>query len=526
MTPAHSVPDVSAPDVSAPGAAVPDVSAPGVSDLAWVRRTDHVLRSDRSRVVATIFLPGQEMVASGRSRSPGVLDRVLALSDDEVEAELTQLAASFAGRHRRLEDSWDAHFLRMEHRLVGAPPASLSRRRLIGAYFTQEFAVEAAALFNPSMVAHPDQTGLPPDSTRFLMTVRVLGEGHRSSMEMRTGVVAADDTVTFDPLPSVAMRSTASAGRYSRSAFQHQLDELGGDQTNSAFVLGVLGPQFGRDELDAALGDLRDQRLTRGSAVRTVDQFERIAACTYEATFPADSAVQERVLMPQGPNESSGVEDVRMVRFDAADGDAEYLGTYTAYDGRDIAMQLLRTRDFARFSSMPLSGPGARNKGLALFPRKVGGRYLALSRADRESNSVSASDDLLHWEKPVVVQRPERGWELVQLGNCGSPIETEEGWVVLTHGVGAMRTYSIGALLLDLDDPTRVLGRLEHPMLTAIGDERSGYVPNVVYSCGALRHGRTLVLPYGCSDSATRIALVDLDALLDELRPGRVRVTS
>ena len=229
--------------------------------------------------------------------------------------------------------------------------------------------------------------------------------------------------------------------------------------------------------------------------------------------------VRERVLTPQTATESNGVEDVRMVRFTAADGTATYLGTYTAFDGREIAMQLLTTSDFAQLSSRPLSGPGARNKGLALFPRQVGGRYVALSRADRECNAITTSDDLLRWGPPVVVQRPERGWELVQLGNCGPPIETERGWLVLTHGVGAMRTYAIGALLLDLDDPTQVVGRLEHPFLTGTDDERSGYVPNVVYSCGAMLHGRTLVVPYGSSDTATRFALVDLDRLLDALHP-------
>ena len=244
---------------------------------------------------------------------------------------------------------------------------------------------------------------------------------------------------------------------------------------------------------------------------------------TYQVEFPVDSALQERVLMPRAPCESHGMEDVRMVRFVAPDGAVEHLGTYTAFDGRSISIQLLRTTDFRTFSTAPLSGPGARNKGLALFPRQVGGRYVALSRADRENNAVTTSADLLHWVHPVPIQTPKRPWEIVQLGNCGPPIETERGWLVLTHGVGPMRTYSIGALLLDLDDPTRVIGRLKEPLLSPADDERSGYVPNVVYSCGAMRHGRTIVLPYGCSDAMTRIATVDLDLLLDVLRPPRPR---
>ncbi len=483
----------------------------------WVERTDLVLTPDPTRVVATLFLPGQELLASGESRSVVVLGRVLGLSESEVDAELRTLSAAFAHRHRDLDATWDAHFGLMRHRLVGAAQLTAGRRRLIGAYFTQEYAVEAAALFNPSMVPHPDQGGLPAGSTRFVMTVRAVGEGHLSSMELRTGVIDADDAVAFDPAPEVAVPPVTRAGPYSRAAFEHQLDDLGGDRANSDFVLGSLAPTFDRHDLDRALGELRDQRLTRGAAVRTVDRFEWIAGCSYQVEFPETSAIRERVLMPRGPAESRGLEDVRMTRFVGPDGDVEYLGTYTAFDGRDVSVQVLRTRDFARFSATPLSGPGARNKGLALFPRQIGGRYLAMSRADRESNSVSASTDLLHWDEPVVVQRPERLWELVQLGNCGPPIETERGWLVLTHGVGPMRTYGIGALLLDLDDPTTVLGHLAEPLLLPADDERSGYVPNVVYSCGAMLHGRTLVLPYGSSDSATRIALVHLDGLLDEL---------
>lgn len=488
-------------------------------DPGWVRRTDLALRPDPTRVVSTLFLPGQELLASGESRSTAVLSRVLGLADGEVDAELEGLSAAFAHRHRDLHATWEAHFALMRHRLPDAPRLTSGRRRLIGAYFTQEYAVEAAALFNPSMVPHPDQDGLGAGSTRFVMTLRAVGDGHLSSMELRTGVIDAHDGVTLDPAPSVGVLPVAQPAAYSRDAFEHRLDDLDGDHTNVDFVLGTLPPTFGRQELDRALDALRAQRLTRGAALRTIDRLGWVADCTYQVEFPAGSTLAERVLMPRGPSENRGLEDVRMVRFTAPGGDAEYLAVYTAFDGRDVSMQLLRSRDLARFTTTPLSGPGARNKGLALFPRQVGGHYLAMSRADRESNSIAASSDLLRWGEPVVVQRPEHAWELVQLGNCGAPIETERGWVVLTHGVGPMRTYGIGALLLDLEDPTQVLGRLARPLLTPAADERSGYVPNVVYSCGAMRHGRTLVLPYGCSDSTTRIALVDLDALLEELHP-------
>lgn len=489
----------------------------GRPDPAWVHRTDHVLRPDPSRVAYRIFLPGQEAAQPGESRSTVILERVLDLSEDEVERTLGDVRTAYLDRHRDLEGTWERHFDLMEHRLSGSGRPSLHRRLLIGAYFTQEFALEGAALLNPSMVAHPDQSDLPVGSTRFVMTVRAVGEGHISSVEFRTGTIDADGSIQLDAPPAVAVLPTRSDTQYSRASFAHQLADLGGDRTNSDFVLDVLPPTFSRHELDLALQDLRAQRLTRGAAARTLERFEWIADCNYRVAFPADSAVQERTLMPTAPSESHGLEDVRMLRFTEPDGTARYLGTYTAHDGRSISGQLMETSDFRTFDMTQLSGPGSRDKGLALFPRPVGGRYLALSRADRESNGVTVSDDLHHWEKPVQLQTPERPWEVVQLGNCGPPLETEAGWVVLTHGVGPMRQYSIGALLLDLDDPTVVIGRLATPLLTPNGDEREGYVPNVVYSCGSLLHGRSIVLPYGCSDAFTRIAVVELDPLLEAL---------
>jgi predicted GH43/DUF377 family glycosyl hydrolase len=480
-------------------------------------------------VVVRLFLPGQETAATGRSRSSGVIDRVLALSDEEVDAELTTLSAAFAHRHRDLSATWEAHAGLLAHRLTDPAAISGARRRLLGAYFTQEFAIEGAGLLNPSMVPHPDQSDLPPGSTRFVMTLRSIGEGHLSSIELRTGIVDAADVVTLDPGPAVSVLPEPQEAEFSRAAFTHQLHDLADDRpdldavADADFVLAALPATFGNAELTGAVGQLHAQRLTRGSTGRTADRFASIVSSTYRVAFPADSALQERVLMPRAPCESHGMEDVRMVRFVAPDGTVEHLGTYTAYDGRSISIQLLRTTDFRTFATAPLSGPGARNKGLALFPRQVGGRYVALSRADRENNAVTTSADLLHWVHPVPIQTPQRPWEIVQLGNCGPPVETERGWIVLTHGVGAMRTYSIGALLLDLEDPTRVIGRLTEPLLSPADDERSGYVPNVVYSCGAMRHGRTIVLPYGCSDAMTRIATVDLDRLLDAMRPPRER---
>ena len=491
------------------------MTVPG--DVPWLRRTNHVLRADPSRVVCKIFLPGQEAAQQGESRSTVILERLLDHSEEVVDRTLAGVRTGYLGRHRDLEGIWEKHFGLMEHRLVGRQALSPNRRQLIGAYFTQEFALQGAALLNPSMVAHPDQSGLSDGSTRFVMTLRAVGEGHISSVEFRTGVIDADCHITFEAAPTVVVLPVRSDTTYLKASFQKKLADLGGDRTNSDFVLDVLPPTFTRQELRLAIDDLRDQRLTRGAAERTLERLEWIAACNYRVEFPSDSHLQERALMPTAPSESQGLEDVRMLMFTEPDRTTRYVGTYTAYDGQGVATQLMETRDFRTFDMTQLSGPGAQDKGLALFPRRVDGRYMALSRADRESNGITVSEDMRHWEKPIQLQVPELPWEDIQLGNCGPPLETPEGWLVLTHGVGPMRQYSIGALLLDLEDPTLVIGRLNTPLLTPKADEREGYVPNVVYSCGSLLHGRTVVLPYGCSDAFTRIAIIDLDPLLTAL---------
>ena len=427
--------------------------------------------------------------------------------------------ASFGPRSGDLAEALETHFGMVAHRLDNPHLLSLGRRLLIGAYFSKEYALEAAALFNPSMVAHPSQEGLAPGSTRFLMSVRAVGEGHISSIEFRTGTIDRDDEVVLDDPGRVTAQSRAIATTYSRDDFARQHAELGGDQGSAHFVLDALPPFFGRPELDLALARLRGQRLTRGSGAKTTEHFEWMAACAYSIDFDEQTAIHERVLLPTGPSECQGMEDVRLVRFTDADGSVDYRGTYTAFDGRRVAPQALRTKDFRTFHVSQLSGPAARNKGMAFFPRPVRGEFLALSRWDRESNALATSSDFSHWDRSATLQVPRHPWEIVQLGNCGPPLETEAGWLVLTHGVGPMREYSIGAILLDLDDPWTVLATLEEPLLAPQADEREGYVPNVVYSCGGLLHGGTLVLPYGCSDATIRVALVDLATLLDRLRP-------
>jgi predicted GH43/DUF377 family glycosyl hydrolase len=495
--------------------------------MSGVTRTGVVLAADPSRVLARLFVPGQELSLDSRSRASGVLGRILALPEDEVGVTLRRVLARYAGRHRDLPGVVRAHYARVAHRVPDDVDLSEQRRDLIGAWFTHEYAVEAAALFNPSVVAHPDQSGLRAGQCRFVLSLRAVGEGHLSSVEFRTGVVGPGHELRVDdPGPHIeAGRITPT--HYDRELFTALLAAQDVDRESAAFVIADLPPRFDDEQLETALAALAAQSLTRPTAARTAELARRLAAGTYEVEFPAGSGLAERVLWPHGPAESRGIEDARFVRIED---DGGYRATYTAFDGQDIAPQLIETTDFLRFRLSPLAGPAARNKGMALFPRRIGGRHVALSRWDRENNAVCTSTDGRWWGDPRTLPLPSRPWSLTQTGNCGSPVETDAGWVVLTHGVGPMREYVIGALLLDLQDPSRVLGALREPLLVPADDERDGYVPNVVYSCGAMRVGDQLLMPYGCSDAAVRFAFVDLPLLVERLcadgSPAAIRANS
>ena len=485
---------------------------------ALVTRSDVVLRPDPTRVITRLFLPGQEWLTRGCSRATAVLDRVLALTDEQVDRALGQALELFADRHTNLAGTFDERFRLIAHRLEDPDSVSEQRRLLVGAYFSQEYSVEAAALFNPSMVLHPDQSALPAGATRFVMSVRAVGEGHLSSIEFRTGTIDGHNHVTIDEPSQPLVQSVPCTERLSKAHFLRQLGRRSTDDDGGAlFVLDELPETFDRSALDSAIASLRGHELTRGPGVQTKQRLEAIADSQYSIEFPADSDLTGRVMMPGAPGESHGLEDLRLVRFTEADGTPSYRGTYTAFDGINVAPALLSTTDFRNFHSQRATGPAAQNKGMALFPRAIEGRFLALSRWDRETSSLAESSDLWHWDAGPTLQTPRNPWEIVQVGNCGSPLETRDGWLVFTHGVGPVRQYGIGAMLLDLDDPSIVLGSLAEPLLLATADEREGYVPNVVYSCGSMIHGDTVVLPYGCSDSSIRVALVDLDELLAAL---------
>ena len=474
------------------------------------------LEPDTSRVLAGLFMPGEEM-PEDHSRATAVIERVLALPEGEVTATLADLTSRFARRHRDLDASFLEHFELVASRLPPGAAPSDEQRRLIGAYFTDEESTEGAALTNPSMVEHPDQSGLSPGETRFVLSARAVGEGHTSVLEFRTGVIGADLQISLDKPGGLLVAGRPHPTVYERDAFHAMLAEVGQDDETAELVLGGLGPQFDAVELAQAVASLDLQVLSRKAAQETVRRIAWVAANNYDVTFPEDAAIDERVLTPTGPTESHGIEDARFVRFVNDDGSVMYYATYTAYDGAHVAPQLLATADFRRFRAHQLSGPAAKNKGMALFPRRIGGRYVALSRWDRESISVATSDDLWRWSSPTTVQSPELAWGLTQIGNCGSPIETPDGWLVLTHGVGPMRTYVIGASLLDLDDPSQIIATLPDPLVTPTPEERDGYVPNVVYTCGGMVHGKVLVLPFGYGDRAIGIAIVDLPVLLERL---------
>jgi len=479
-----------------------------------------VLRADPSRVLTKLFLPGQEILAHGISRADAVMRRVLAMTDEEVSDTLAWTVRRFTDRHHDLQATFATHFALVAHRLPALTNASAERRDLIGAYCTQEYSVEAAALFNPSIVAHPDQSGLAAGDLRFVMSVRAVGEGHISSVEFRTGVLSPPEGVRIDHpgrhLSTGRAAPAPVAREFLRAALAERADAAGADH-----VLGLLPDQFDATELDAVLASVGRDSLTRGSTDAIVARIRWIASCNYRLHFPGDRPLSERLIFPTSPDESHGIEDARFTRFTDDDGSVRYFATYTAFDGSRVAPRLLQTDDFQTFEMTQLAGPAAKDKGMALFPRRVGGQYVALSRSDRESIGLARSTDAHDWGDVSTLQSPELPWELIQLGNCGPPIETADGWLVLTHGVGPMRTYAIGAILLDLDDPSTLIGALSQPLLMPTEDEREGYVPNVVYSCGALLHGDTLLLPYGCSDSAIRFAFVDLPELLSRLRESR-----
>jgi predicted GH43/DUF377 family glycosyl hydrolase len=479
-----------------------------------VKRTGIVLRPNNSRVVFRPFEP------TSAERVTRIIARVMAIPEGEVEAELEGVMREFRERHQRTREFFLHRFEQVRRHLLTDQPVGESRRLLIGAYFTQEYALESAALFNPSMVWHPDQSGLPDGSRRFVVSLRATGEGHISSITFRSGVIGADNTIRIDePSRFVTAPEAVPNVRYNKAMFQRKLFELGMLSKFADQVLTALGDHFTLGELEAAIQAVqRRNRTEYRDNQADVQGVLALARSNYEIKYAPEHALSERIIFPSSPTEANGIEDARFVAFQNDDGGVTYYATYTAYDGRLVFPQLLETEDFQRFRLCTLNGPEVRNKGFALFPRKVNGNYAMLSRQDNENLYLMYSEHLHFWYSKQLIVKPTFPWEFVQLGNCGSPIETEAGWLVLSHGVGPMRKYALGAFLLDRDDPSRVIGRLAEPLLTPNENEREGYVPNVVYSCGAVIHNGDLVIPYAMADHASTFATVALDEVLGAMR--------
>jgi predicted GH43/DUF377 family glycosyl hydrolase len=475
-----------------------------------VPRTNIVLHPDRTRVLLRPFLLQNE------PRARTICAQVMALPESQVHSLWAQVQAEFGERHAKTREFLQRRFEQARPCLCKDVGLSEERELLLGAYFCHEYSLEAAALFNPSIVPHPEQSDLPHGSLRFILSLRATGEGHISSVTFRTGFLDAQCNITVNaPTRYCLEPAQVPNASFERVLFERKLRELGLAGEFTRRTLEHLGESFTLEELRAAVSRASEHlgardRQTEAVARKTLT----LAQSNYEVQFAPDSRLSERVLFPVTPSQSNGIEDARFVLFHNEDGTETYYATYTAYDGKLVLPQFIETPDFLHFKFITLNGSAVQNKGMALFPRKIAGRYAMLSRQDKENIYIMFSDHLHFWHTAQLLLEPKYPWEFIQLGNCGSPIETEAGWLVLSHGVGAMRKYCIGAFLLDRDDPTRVIGRLREPLITPNENEREGYVPNVVYSCGSLVHGRQLIIPYAMSDYATTFATLSLDAVL------------
>jgi predicted GH43/DUF377 family glycosyl hydrolase len=413
-----------------------------------MNKSQIILKADQSRV---ILLP---LILPGYDRVERILTRINALTDEKVEEMLALVRKKFAFRHKKFDTILKKHFNIYAEKIPAGMKFNESRQLLTGAVFSKEYSIQSAALFNPSIVAHPDQSGLEPGETRFVMSLRATGEGHVSSIVFRTGILCPDGTIKLSALTPYNVLGE----------FTHVVDSI----------------------------------------------------TDYDLIFDQDSILEERVIFPSTLIESMGMEDVRLVKYSDEKG-IRYFGTYTAYDGRNIQSRLLETEDFCSFKIRSLTGTSASDKGMGLFPEKINGKYAIISRQGGDSISIMFSDDLYRWDKHQLLMEPKYPFELVQIGNCGSPIKTDKGWLLLTHGVGPVREYFISAVLLDLKDPTRIISRLDHPIISASRYEREGYVPNVVYSSGGMISGDKLFIPYAMSDSRYRFAWIETETLLNEL---------
>jgi predicted GH43/DUF377 family glycosyl hydrolase len=476
-------------------------------------KTLKTIRPDQRRVITRPFRPGSE------AHTINIVNRLLALDEPKVRVLLQQTLQDFAHRHKDIKSVLLDNYQRIAGYIQGPVTLSNERKLLLGACFTMEYSIESAALFNPSIVIYPKQNQTKRGQTRVIFSFRATGEGHISSIVFRSAIIDRDNSIFIEPIspflgtPEVVLNTT-----YDRELFRAKLEEMKQFSEAAGAIFKSLPASFTPEAMGLAIKGVRDsQAFSPADLDETVVHINWLTESNYEIFFPHGQLISERVIFPLSQNESNGVEDARFVRFIDEDGSVTYYATYTAYNGRGILPQLIETKDFHRFKVSTLNGPLARNKGMALFPRKINGQYAMITRTDGESLYLSYSTNIHFWYEGVKIEAPANSWELVQIGNCGSPLETKKGWLLLTHGVGPMRKYCIGVTLLDLNDPAKIIGRLAEPLLAPREEERAGYVPNVVYSCGAIILNGELIIPYAISDSESHVASIPVDELLEKL---------
>ncbi len=482
-----------------------------------VHRKPIRFKSDSRRVIARFFFPGPDRVKS-------IIEQVKTMPEAAAQLSLNQSLRDFSARHRNISRIFQKHYEGVRDIMDGQngdlDKLSDHKKLLIGAYFSSEYSIESAAFFNPSMVEDPDQTGLQEGQKRVIISFRATGEGHISSVVFRGGILDANNELKLIPTGRLIDEAEAVKNHiYPKADFCAKLHEMHADDDVVKHVMDKLKDEFDYNELYRAIEETKRERKTDANQERILQTISWLGDSHYEISFSLDTGISDRVIFPIAAAESNGIEDARFVKFTDDDGRVRYYATYTAYNGFSIMPKLIETRDFYSFKVMPIHGEIAQNKGMALFPRRIKGKYAMLARIDGVNNYIMFSDDINRWHEATRIQQPKFPWEFIQVGNCGSPIETEYGWLVLTHGVGTMRKYVLGAILLDLDDPAKVIGQLSEPLLAPNEEEREGYVPNVVYSCGSIINNDELVVPYAMSDTASTFATIPLKELLTNLAP-------
>lgn len=458
----------------------------------------------------------------GEIRAVRIIEKILALPRQDVRFTLNQVLINYSQRHRNITRVFENHYSDVENiveKLAGnCEELPRETKLLIGSYFTMEYSIEAAAFFNPSIIEDPDQTALGEGEKRIIVSFRATGEGHISSIVFRSGIIGKNNNLIFkDPGELVDIPEVVKKHLYDKQTFLDKLFEMHVQKKLVGMVMDKLGDHFIYGELRASVADCMDNMTLSPIQKKVINDIVWLANSHYEVMFSLDTSISERVIFPISYSESNGIEDARFVRFIDNDGTVTYYATYSAYSGFTILPKIIETKDFYNFKIMPVNGEYAQNKGMALFPRKINNKFVMVSRLDGVNNYIMISDDVNTWQDAIMVQEPLYPWEFIQIGNCGSPIETERGWLLLTHGVGPMRRYSLGLTLLDLDDPTKVLARTKEPLLAPNEEEREGYVPNVVYSCGAMIHNEQLIIPYAMADYASTFATISLDELFRKL---------